>query len=129
MGGKTYETGPPDARFTQTRAPDVTLVANQHDPLTVDVLAEAKGTSLHDKPQWFGGKEFWIPAGTIYSDEISIVKDKDPKWNKKKTVFGYHYQLAPKTRMTQLSFAGHLDNMARAAIVQQIAAAKAAVKA
>ena len=125
---KTYETGPKDARLTQTRLPDVTLVANKDDPSVIDVLAEAKGTSLHDKPQWFGGKEFWIPQGTIYSEEISIVRDKNQKWNKKHTVQGYHYQLAPKTRMTQMSFAGHLDNMARAAIVCQIAVAKAKVK-
>lgn len=125
---KTYEVGPKDARVTQTRAPDVTLVANKDDPNVIDVLAEAKGTSLHDKAQWFGGKEFWIPQGTEYSDEISIVRDKNPKWNKKHTVQGYHYQLAPRTRMTQLTFAGYLDNMARAAIVQQIAVAKSALR-
>ena len=125
---KTYETGPKDARVTQTRAPDVTLAANNDDPLVIDVLAEAKGTSLHDKPQWFGGKEFWIPLGTTYSAEISIVRDKHQKWNKKHSVQGYHYQLAPRTRMTQTSFAGHLDNMARAAIVKQIEVAKSKVK-
>ena len=106
----------------------MTLVANKDDLSVIDVLAEAKGTSLHDKPQWFGGNEFWIPQGATYSDEISIVRDKNPKWNKKHTAQGYHYQLAPKTRMTQLSFAGYLDNMARAAIVQQIAVAKAVVR-
>ena len=38
---------------------------------------------------------------------------------------GTHYQLEPKFKMPVLSFQGALNNMARAAIVQQIAATKA----
>jgi hypothetical protein len=37
---------------------------------------------------------------------------------------GTHYQLEPKFKMPVLSFQGALNNMARAAIVQQIAATK-----
>lgn len=111
----------------RTRAPDVTLVANEANPLTFDVLADGKGTSLHDVPNWFGSKEFWIPAGTIYSDEIVISRDVKKKTNPKGTLTGYHYQLEPKTRMPKAAFAGYLDNMARAAIVRQIAIARAGV--
>jgi hypothetical protein len=38
-----------------------------------------KGTSLHDASGWFPSREFVIPTGTNYSDEILIVKDKHKK--------------------------------------------------
>jgi hypothetical protein len=31
-----------------------------------EVLDDGGGTSLHDVPDWFGGREFFIPAGTAY---------------------------------------------------------------
>ncbi len=37
------------------------------------------GTSLHDVPGWFPTREFWIPTGTEYSDEIFIRKDGKQK--------------------------------------------------
>jgi hypothetical protein len=83
------------------------------------------GTSLHDVPGWFPSKEFWIPEGTIYSDEIFIRKDENLKTSlHNPKIKGHHYQLEPRTRMSVLAFKGALDNMARAAIVRQIELAK-----
>lgn len=84
------------------------------------------GTSLHNVPHWYSYDDFWIPSGTEYSDaDIFIRKDDDLRtspYNRKLT--GYHYQLEPKQRMTVLSFQGALNNMARAAVVRQIALSK-----
>jgi Tse2-like ADP-ribosyltransferase toxin len=83
------------------------------------------GTSLHDVPGWFPTREFWIPNGTEYSDEISIRKDGKQKSSPSNPQLkGYHYQLEPRTRMTVAAFKGALDNMARAAVVQQCKLAK-----
>ena len=41
-----------------------------------------------------------------------------------RNVSGFHFQLEPKYKMPIASFQGALNNMARAAVVQQIAAAK-----
>lgn len=112
----------------RTRAPDVTLTPNKDDPSKFDVEADGRGTSLHDKPGWFGSKEFWIPQGTIYSTEIEIAREDKLKWNPKQTVQGTHYQLQPKNKMLESVFAGHLDNMARAAIARQIEVAKASAR-
>ncbi len=83
------------------------------------------GTSLHDKPKWFSVPDFWIPAGTEYSDEIHIQKDDDetasPRNPKLK---GYHYQLEVRTAMTMETFKGYLSNMARAAVARQCAIGK-----
>lgn len=78
------------------------------------------GTSLHDVSGWFRGKEFWIPEGTEYSDEIYIRRDKYEKTSQQTGVTGRHYQLEVKTAMTQEAFQGYLNNMARAAVVRQI---------
>ena len=82
------------------------------------------GTSLHDAPGWFPCKEFWIPDGTEYSEEIHIRKDAKAKKNPAQTVEGTHYQLEPKTRMTVTAFQGALNNMARAAVARQVELAK-----
>ena len=83
------------------------------------------GTSLHNVPGWFPTREFWIPNGTEYSDEIFIRKDGKQKSSPSNpNLKGYHYQLEPRTRMTVAAFKGALDNMARAAVVQQCKLAK-----
>lgn len=112
-----------DRRTGQTKVSraDVRVVLGDTEP---EVEADGGGTSLHDVAGWFGPKEFKIPTGTEYSSEILIIKDKKQKTNPKGTVSGYHYQLTARTRMTVAAFKGYLDNMARAAVVQQIAQAK-----
>ena len=78
------------------------------------------GTSLHDVAGWFPCKEFWIPAGTEYTDEIFIRKDaKQKACPSDPHLRGFHYQLEPRTRMTVTAFKGALNNMARAAVVRQ----------
>ena len=99
---------------------DVDIVAGPGGP----EVQTGGGTSLHDVSGWYLGKEFWIPVGTDYADEIFIRKDKHPKVSTATNVQGTHYQLEPRTQMTLLSFKGHLDNMARAAVVRQCALAK-----
>ena len=87
-----------------------------------EVEAEG-GTSLHDVPRWYSAPDFWIPEGTEYSDaDIHVHKDGDIRtspYNPKLT--GFHYQLETKYRMAVVSFRGALNNMARAAVVRQIA--------
>ncbi len=78
-----------------------------------------KGTSLHDISKWFNCAEFHIPHGTEYSEEILIVRDKHKKTCKDGRQ-GYHYMLTARTRMTQETFSGYLNNMARAAVVRQV---------
>lgn len=101
-----------------TSQADVTVVTGGED--VPEVLPDG-GTSLHDVPGWFPSKEFFIPSGTEYSDEvIRIVKDaklKTSPYNPK--LKGCHYQLEPRTRMTVEAFKGALDNMARAAVARQ----------
>lgn len=101
----------------RTSGVDLTVVMGKTGP---EVEADG-GTSLHNVAGWFKCKEFWIPEGTEYSDEIFIRKDKHQKTSDSTQVTGYHYQLEPKTRMLQSTFMGHLDNMARAAVVRQVA--------
>lgn len=102
---------------------DVRVVMGKSEP---EVLDDGGGTSLHDVPGWFGSREFFIPKGTPYSEEILIVKDDKKKTNPKGTVSGYHHQLTARTRMTVLTFKGYLDNMARAAAALQVEQAKTA---
>ena len=106
---------------TQRGKKDVTVVPGNNGP---EVEAGA-GTSLHDVPQWYSYPDFWIPQGTEYSDaDIHIRKDPDRRsspYNSKLT--GLHYQLEPKYRMAVVAFQGALNNMARAAVVRQIALA------
>jgi hypothetical protein len=99
---------------------DVTLVAGKNG---AEVLTGG-GTSLHDVAGWFLGREFCIPEGTEYSDEIYIRKDAKSKASPATGVTGIHYQLEPRTQMTMLSFQGHLNNMARAAVARQVELAK-----
>jgi Tse2 ADP-ribosyltransferase toxins len=98
------------------------VVGDKGDP---EVLPGG-GTSLHDASGWFPAKDFWIPKGTVYcSEEIYIRRDSKEKTSPHNDkVKGYHYQLEPKTRMTVAAFKGALDNMARAAVVQQCKLAK-----
>lgn len=103
-------------KATKISRADVRVVMGKSEP---EVLDDGGGTSLHDVSGWFGGREFVIPEGTEYSDEILIVKDDKKKTNPKGTVSGYHYQLTVRTRMTVLTFKGYLDNMARAAAALQ----------
>lgn len=107
---------------TKISGADVRVVMGETEP---EVEADGGGTSLHDVSGWFGGKEFRIPSGTEYSDEIVIIKDRKRKTNPKGTISGYHYQLTARTRMTVLTFKGYLDNMARAAVVRQVAQSRA----
>jgi len=70
---------------------------------------------------------FLIAAGHSDAD-IFIRPDKKQTtspYNRK--LSGTHYQLEPKFKMPIVSFQGALNNMARAAIVQQIATAKSKV--
>ncbi|WP_338845397.1 hypothetical protein V8J88_16930 [Massilia sp. W12] len=83
------------------------------------------GTSLHDVSGWFPTKEFWIPIGTEYSDELVMIKDKKQKTSSyNPNLKGYHYQIECKSRMTVTQMKGYLNNMARAAIVRQCELAK-----
>ena len=104
-----------------TSAADVDVVTGKDGP---EVLAGG-GTSLHDVSGWFPSKEFWIPEGTEYSDEIHIREDAKKKTSPfNSSVSGHHCQLEPRTRMSVLAFKGALDNMARAAVVRQCELAK-----
>jgi len=89
------------------------------------------GTSLHDVPHWYSAPDFWIPEGTEYADsEIHIKRDSDLRtslYNPK--LSGYHFRLEAKYPMAQVAFQGALNNMARAAIVRQIALSKGSEKA
>jgi hypothetical protein len=105
----------------KTSGADVRVEMGAVEP---EVLADGGGTSLHDVANWFGPKEFFIPQGTEYSEEILIVKDAKKKTNPKGTVSGYHYQLTVRTRMTVAAFKGALDNMARAAAARHVELAK-----
>lgn len=105
------------------RAADVVVVPTKNGP----EVEPGGGTSLHDVARWFPSKEFWIPAGTIYSDEIHIKKDGNPRKNPGDTVVGTHYQLEARTQMAVVAFQGALNNMARAAVVRQVELAKVGV--
>jgi hypothetical protein len=99
---------------------DVTIVIGAGGP----EVQTGGGTSLHDVSGWFLGREFWMPQGTDYSDEIYIRKDAKKKTSPATGVEGHHYQLEPRTQMTVLTFQGYLNNMARAAVARQVALAK-----
>jgi hypothetical protein len=104
----------------KTRNPDVRILMGSDGP---EVQPDGKGTSLHDVSGWFPTREFVIPAGTTYSDEILIVKDAHKKTNPKKTVSGFHYMLTARTRLAPVTFKGYLDNMAREAVAMQVRSA------
>ena len=108
----------------KTRGADVRIRVGDNGP---EVQSDGKGTSLHDVSGWFPTREFVIPVGTTYSDEILIVKDPYPKSNPKKTVTGFHYMLTARTRMAPDTFKGYLDNMAREAVAVQVRNAKAPI--
>lgn len=105
-----------------TSAADVDVVIGGKDG---PVVLPNGGTSLHDVSGWFPCKEFWIPEGTEYTDEILVRKDtKQKTCPSNPKLKGHHYQLEPRTRMTVLAFRGALNNMARAAVVRQCQLAK-----
>ena len=104
-----------DGKTMVSRA-DVTVVMGTNGP----EVQTGGGTSLHDVPGWFPCKEFWLPEGTEYSNEIYIRKDDKLKASPSNpSLQGYHYQLEPRTQMTVDAFKGYLNNMARAAVVRQ----------
>lgn len=105
-----------DGKTKISRA-DIRIEMGENGP---EVVNNGKGTSLHDVSGWFPVRELVIPEGTPYSDEILIVKDDERKKNPSETVSGFHYMLTARTRMAPMTFKGYLDNMARAAVVQQI---------
>ena len=88
------------------------------------------GTSLHDVPRWYSAPDFWIPEGTEYADsEIHIHRDDDLRTSPyNPRLSGYHFQLEAKYPMAPVAFAGALNNMARAAIVRQVALSKGGEK-
>lgn len=99
-----------------TSRADVEVVMGSDGP---EVLPGG-GTSLHDVSGWFPTSEFWIPEGTVYSDELVLVKDKKVKTcPTNPNIKGHHYQIECKTRMTIVQMQGYLNNMTRAAIVRQ----------
>lgn len=102
---------------TMTSRADVRIEVGADGP---EVVNNGKGTSLHDVSGWYPVREFVIPAGTCYSDEILIVKDEDLRTNPAQTVSGYHYMLTARTRMAPVTFKGYLDNMAREAVAMQV---------
>lgn len=101
---------------------DVRIAVGANGP----VVQAGGGTSLHDVPRWYSAPDFWIPEGTEYADsEIHIRRDGDLRtspYNPK--LSGYHFQLEAKYPMAPVSFAGALNNMARAAVVRQVALSK-----
>jgi hypothetical protein len=100
---------------------DVSVVMGKDGP----EVETGGGTSLHNVSGWFPCKEFWIPEGTEYSEEIFIRKDDKLKVSPSNPkVKGYHYQLEPRTRMMVATFKGYLNNMARAAVARQCELAK-----
>ncbi|MBC7663151.1 MAG: hypothetical protein H7276_05010, partial [Caulobacter sp.] len=104
----------------KTDRADVRIVAGDGGP----EVQTGGGTSMHDVSGWYLGKEFHIPAGTDYSDEIHIERNDRVKTSEATGVSARHYQLEPRTQMTVLTFKGYLDNMARAAVARQVALAK-----
>ena len=107
---------------TRTSRADVVVTSGADGP----EVGAGRGTSLHDVPRWYSYPDFWIPEGTDYSDaEICIHKDEDRRtspYNPK--LSGFHYQLEPTRQMAVVTFQGALNNMARAAVVRQIALSK-----
>jgi len=115
---REYTTASGELRKSQA---DVDLVMGREG---LEVLAGG-GTSLHDVSGWFNCQDFFIPAGTEYSDEIHIKADKRTKPHPRRPGSeGRHYQLEPKSRMLVETFKGYLDDMARAAVARQVELAK-----
>lgn len=78
------------------------------------------GTSLFDKSGCFG-HIYWfyftIPEGTVIPDSLKI---RNTGYNE--TYEATHYQIEARAPMTLEAFKGALDNLARNAIVQSLAA-------
>jgi hypothetical protein len=122
-----------DPRWAQTTYIDKKGVTrtSQADVVVIgDEVEAGGGTSLHNVPSWFSAPDFWIPEGTDYSDvDIHISRDsKETTSPYNRQLKGTHFQLEPKYRMPVASFQGALNNMARAAVVQQIAQSKGKAK-
>lgn len=107
---------------TQLSRADVVVVPGVDGP----EVEAGRGTSLHDVPGWYSFPDFWIPEGTEYSNaDIHIHRDNDRRTSPyNRNLSGLHYQLEPKYQMAVVSFQGALNNMARAAVVRQIALSK-----
>ncbi|WP_157269439.1 Tse2 family ADP-ribosyltransferase toxin [Azohydromonas aeria] len=83
-------------------------------------ILEGSGPLLRDVPGWWPVREFWIPEGTEYSDELLIRKDKERQvCPGQPALEGHQYRIEPRTRMPLLAFRRHLDNFARAAVARQ----------
>lgn len=83
------------------------------------------GTSMHDARGFFGFKNwryFAVPEGTEYGECLFIRKSRRIRRNRQGLEAG-HYQIEPRTRMTLEAYKGALDNLARAAVVRQVALA------
>lgn len=104
-----------------TSQADVEIRANADD---VPEVQAGGGTSLFDVAGWFSGAEwrqFAIPDGTEYPDNLIITAGKKKKLNRAKTVSGIHHQIEPKNPMTVDAFKGALDTFARNAVVRSVA--------
>lgn len=118
-----------DPRWRETSYIDrkgITRTSQADVVVTGENVEAGGGASLHDVPGWYGTPDFWIPQGTEYCDaEIYIRPDKKKSTSRyNPNIGGFHFQLEPKYKMPIASFQGALNNMARAAVVQQMAAAK-----
>lgn len=118
-----------DPRWRETTYIDrkgVTRTSQADVVVTGTHVETGGGTSLHDVQGWYSAPDFWIPEGTEFCEaEIYIrqaKKQSTSSYNRK--LIGFHFQLEPKHKMPIVSFQGALNNMARAAIVRQIAISK-----
>lgn len=107
----------------RTSRADVTVLPRA----TGDLVDTGGGTSLHDVEGWFGHsgwRYFQIPGGTEYPANLHIRKGKRPTSNRSGKLTGTHYQIEPLNRMTVSAYKGALDNLARNAVVRQVALAR-----
>lgn len=103
-------------RCMVTGAAEATVVLGRTRP----EILEGSGTLLCDVPGWLPGREFWIPEGTEYSDELLMRKDKERKvCPGNPALEGHSYRIEPRRRMPLPVFRQHLDNMVRAAVARQ----------
>lgn len=106
----------------RTSPADVTI----HSMPQGDEVDAGGGTSMHDARGWFGDsgwRYFTVPQGTDYPASLKIKRGKRKRRNRTGTCEGRHYQIEPLNRMTIDAYKGALDNLARAAIVRQVALA------